>query len=153
MRPVRDVSIRDATAGDEPALADIFRRSSLSNDGDRAALLAHPDALVFSLPSGDAVVRVATIDGRAVGFATVRVAGQVGELDDLFVDPDRLLLGVGRALVADAVAGARARGVSRVEVTANDHARDFYAKVGFVLDGATQTRFGVARRMHLDVHS
>jgi GNAT superfamily N-acetyltransferase len=150
---VPDVSIRDAVAADAPALGEIYRRASLSNEGDRAILLAHPEALVFSLRAGEEGVRVAVVNARIVGFATVLVTGQVAELEDLFVDPDWLLHGVGRALVADAVPRARGRGATRIEVTANAHARDFYAKAGFVLAGVTRTRFGVARRMHLDVPS
>ena len=37
---VTGVLIRDASPGDMPALRDVFRRSSLSNDGDRPNLLA-----------------------------------------------------------------------------------------------------------------
>jgi hypothetical protein len=33
---------------DVAVLRDVFRRSSLTNDGDRNNLLANPDALVFS---------------------------------------------------------------------------------------------------------
>ncbi len=51
----------------------------------------------------------------------------------------------------DTVANARAQGVTRIEVTANGHARDFYDTVCFILDGIEQTRFGPADRMHLDV--
>ena len=86
-----------------------------------------------------------------MGFATVLISEDVGELEDLFVEPDWMRRGVGRALVHDAVANARSQGVTRIEVTANDHPRDFYEKVRFVLDGVGQTRFGPADRMHLDV--
>jgi hypothetical protein len=40
--------IRAAVPGDMTALRDVFRKSSLSNDGDRANLLAHPDVLELS---------------------------------------------------------------------------------------------------------
>jgi hypothetical protein len=43
-----DFRLRLATSDDLPALNDLFRRSSLSNEGDRQNLLAHPDALEFS---------------------------------------------------------------------------------------------------------
>jgi hypothetical protein len=64
--------VRDAHAHDEPALERIFRKASLSNAGDRDALLAHPEAL--TLPA-DVLARgrtlVATVaDGSVVGFAT-----------------------------------------------------------------------------------
>jgi ribosomal protein S18 acetylase RimI-like enzyme len=67
------------------------------------------------------------------------------------VDPDWMRRGIGRALVSDTAATARARNLSRIEVTANDHALAFYEAVGFVRDGTVSTPFGSAPRMHLDV--
>jgi GNAT superfamily N-acetyltransferase len=148
------VSLRDAVSADDGALRDVYRRSSLSNEGDRAALLSHPEVLEFS----DAAVkehrvRVAVVGDRIVGFATLLATGQTGELEDLFVDPDWMLHGIGRMLVLDAVETARAQGLTRVEVTANPHALCFYEKVGFVRSGMTQTLFGPAHRMSLPVPS
>jgi ribosomal protein S18 acetylase RimI-like enzyme len=147
-----DLGLRFATSDDLPALKDLFRRSSLSNEGDRQNLLAHPDALEFS---GGAVeqgrVRVAVIDERIVGFATVLVTGQIGELDDLFVDPDWMRRGIATALVLDALARAREQDVTRIEVTANGHALAFYMSVGFISDGVAETEFGPGYRMHIDV--
>jgi GNAT superfamily N-acetyltransferase len=147
--------IRDAVSGDMAALGDVFRRSSLSNDGDRPKLLAHPEVLVFSdLAVTAGRVRVAVGDEAIAGFATWALTpGNPGavELEDLFVDPDQMRRGVGRALVRDIVAIASSRGATRVEVTANQHARAFYAKAGFVAHDYVQTTFGPAVRMHLDV--
>ena len=39
--------IRWSTPADLPALTDVFARAALSNEGDRDALLAHPEALVL----------------------------------------------------------------------------------------------------------
>ena len=138
--------------GDLPALRNVFRRSSLSNERDRPSLLGHPDALEYSDHAvADGRVRVAVIDDRIVGFATVLATGQIGELDDLFVDPDWMRRGIATELVLDALANAREDGVARIEVTANEHALAFYESVGFVSDGTRQTQFGRGRRMHLDV--
>lgn len=140
--------IREATVGDLPALRAIFREASLSNDADREVLLEHPEVLEY----GDEHVRagrtrVATHNGTAVGFATVVYGDGRAELEDLFVAPDAMRAGVGRALVGDLVAEARARGMTRVEVTANEAARPFYEAVGFVDIGVATTRFGGAARM------
>ena len=63
--------IRDAEPADLAALRDIYRRASLSNEGDRMTLLANPDALEFpGLGGDDRRTRVATADGRIAGFAT-----------------------------------------------------------------------------------
>jgi GNAT superfamily N-acetyltransferase len=97
-------------------------------------------------------MRVATAaDGRIAGFATSVIGGEAVELEDLFVDPGWMRRGAARALVEDAVAIARRHGAGRIEVTGNPHALAFYYKVGFVLDGEVQTRFGPGSRMHRDV--
>ncbi len=136
-------------------LRDVFRRSSLSNAGDRANLRAHPDSLEFDdTPVGEHRTRVALDGERVIGFATTRsgVSPDAIELDDLFVDPVWMRHGVARGLVVDAAAIARSQGVTRVEVTANPHAMQFYRAAGFIDDGMTDTLFGPGRRMHLDVY-
>lgn len=144
--------IRAAAPADMTALRDVFRRSSLSNEGDRANLLAHPDVLVLSdLAVREGRMRTAVADGRIVGFGTWLSVGEAIEIEDLFVDPDRMGQGIGRALVLDLIAIGRGRGVRRVEVTANQHALAFYEKAGFVVDHDIETRFGPAPRMHWDV--
>lgn len=144
--------IRDAMPADLAALRDVYRRASLSNEGDRETLLANPDALEFpGLGGDDRRTRVATADDPIAGFATSVPAGDVIELDDLFVDPSWMRQGAGRALVLDAVAIARELGAGRVEVTANPHALVFYGKAGFIAGHEVQTRFGPGLRMHIDV--
>jgi len=151
---VNTPDVRDAAPGDEPTLARLFRRASLSNPGDRAALLAHPDAL--DLPE-DLVnrgrTRVAMLPyGTVVGFASTRPTHEgVLELDDLFVDPDWMRRGVARELVLRLVAEASHDRAWRLEVTANPHALDFYQAVGFVIDGRADTEFASGHRMHLDL--
>jgi GNAT superfamily N-acetyltransferase len=144
--------IRTARVGDLTVVRDIYRRSSLSNDGDRRALLANPDALIFDdAPVREQRTRVALSGERIVGFATTNPVGDVDELDDLFVDPDWMRRGIALDLVVDATAIARNHGATRIEVTANGHALAFYAAAGFILDEMTETRFGPGYRMHLDV--
>jgi GNAT superfamily N-acetyltransferase len=147
------LTIRDAVPADLPELREVYRASSLSNEGDRANLLANPDALEYpGIAAGGGRTRVAVAaDGRIAGFATSLVAGDAVELDDLFVDPGWMRQGVGRALVADAATIARRWGAGRIEVTANPHALAFYQRAGFVADHEVQTRFGPGSRMHLDV--
>lgn len=145
--------IRDAVPADLAALRQVYRRASLSNDGDRANLLANPDALEWGGLGGDGRrTRVAaTAGGGIAGFVTSLPAGDALELDDLFVDPGWMRQGAARALVRDVVAHARNQGIRRIEVTANQHALVFYGKAGFIADHEVQTRFGPGIRMHLDV--
>jgi ribosomal protein S18 acetylase RimI-like enzyme len=144
--------IRDAVPGDMTALSGVYRRSSLSNEGDRPVLLAHPETLEFSdLAVREGRTRAAAADDEVVGFASWLRAGDALEIEDLFVDPDWMRRGIGRALVLDMIAVARGRGIDRVEVTANQHALAFYEKAGFVVYREVATTFGTAPRMRLDV--
>jgi GNAT superfamily N-acetyltransferase len=144
--------IRAAEPGDITALGDVFRRSSLSNAGDRVNLLAHPEVLEFSdVAVTEGRTKAAVADGRIIGFATWLRAADAIEIEDLFVDPDWMGRGVGRALVFDLIDTARGGGFRCLEVTANPHALAFYEKVGFVARHEVETRFGPAPRMYLDV--
>jgi GNAT superfamily N-acetyltransferase len=144
--------IRSSSPDDLDALRDIFWRASWSNEGDREVISANRDTIGLDEANVcEGRTRVALVDRVAVGFATL-LFDDGAELEDLFVDPDWMRRGVGRALVADAVEIARAHDATRIEVTGNDHAREFYASVGFEVDGTVTTPLGpLARRMHLDV--
>lgn len=155
---VPPVAIRDAVEHDVEELRTIFRDASLTNEGDRPLFAQHPEFLHWS---GDSVAQgrtvVAEVDvpagRRLAGFASTapgRVAGAL-ELEDLFVDPALMRRGVARALIAALVERARASGVSRLEVDANDHALAFYEQVGFVVEGTSALDHGTAWRMALAV--
>jgi len=63
--------IRPSTADDLPAIRDVYRRASLSNEGDRSWIEAHPDEV--GLDEANVIegrTRVAVVDGQIVGFAT-----------------------------------------------------------------------------------
>jgi GNAT superfamily N-acetyltransferase len=148
------VSIRTAALEDLAALRGVFRRASLSNEGDREVLLANRTAL--ELPDGNVIegrTRLATSsDGTVVGFATgVPHTDSALELDDLFVDPAHRRRGIARALLGDLAASARRDGITHIEVTANPHADRFYREVGFVVVGHADTEFGPAVRMRLAI--
>jgi GNAT superfamily N-acetyltransferase len=145
--------IRLGTPADLPAAAGVYRRASLSNQGDRDNLLAHPEDLILG-PEGLAEGRtyVAEQDGSVVGFATWADADGTIELEDLFVDPGWTRRGIATALVSRIVDVLRARGVQCLEVTANPHGQGFYSAAGFIDCGVAQTDFGAAPRMRLAIH-
>ena len=154
MNPGGPVEIRRATAADLQVLADVFRRASLANDGDRDVLLAHPEALEIDPgPLARGLVRAAVLDGRVVGFASTDRGGDAAtaELVDLFVAPEAMRHGIGRALVEDAATRARADGDAAITVDANDHALAFYRSVGFEVIGSSPTRFGTTPRMRREL--
>ena len=150
---VEPVAVRAAVAADLHAVRAVFRAASLSNGGDRAALLGRPELLVWpGTAIAEGWTRVAVEDGGAiVGFATVVPVDGEWELEDLFVEPERRRQGVARRLIEDMLILAARSNVRTVRVTANPHAMAFYTAVGFVPDGTAQTLFGPAPRLRLDV--
>ena len=150
----RTVVVRAALPTDLPALRRVYRRSSWSNEGDRALLTQHPELLDFA----ETAVRegrtwVATAGGQLVGFYSTAIKADVVELEDLFVDSDWMRQGVGRALIEHAAAGASASGSAAIEVDANEHAHSFYKSVGFTDRGEVSVQYGTAMRMRLDMTS
>lgn len=142
--------IRFAAPGEAPVLEALQRRSSLVWEEYREALLAHPDAIsVTESEVEQHSVRVAVANDRIVGFCTTfPLDVATAEIDALFVEPDLMRNGIGRALITDASGVAIANGVTRLEVTGNPRAVEFYERVGFVADHEVPTRFGPGVRMH-----
>ena len=136
--------IRRAIVSEQKELEALQLRASLTNAGDRDAVLAHPDAI--ELPAqqiAEGNVFVSERNGAIVGFAALlpREDGQV-ELDALFVDPTTRRCGIGRSLVEHCIQIVRAQGSGALCVVGNPHAYDFYTACGFDLLGTTETRFG-----------
>lgn len=143
------VNIRPAVVAERPQLEALQWRASLGNEGDRDALLRHPDAI--DLPDEQIAaggVFVLEEDGAVAAFAAVlpREDGDT-ELDALFVDPARQRRGFGRRLIAHCAERARADGAKALHVIGNTHAKEFYAACGFEVLGAFETRFGSALLM------
>jgi N-acetylglutamate synthase-like GNAT family acetyltransferase len=148
-RAVDSFSIRRAVVSEQKELEALQLRASLTNAGDRDALLAHLDAI--ELPAqqiAEGGVFVSERNGAIVGFAALlpREDGQV-ELDALFVDPTIRRSGVGRSLVEHCVQIVHAQGCGALCVIGNPHAYDFYSACGFNVVGKTETRFGPALLM------
>jgi GNAT superfamily N-acetyltransferase len=129
------------------------RRASDVWEEYRDQLAANPDAI--ELPP-EAVrerrVRVAVAETQPIGFSVVLALRKAAcELDGLFVEPDEMRRGVGRALLLDAAERARIQGARRIEVIANPRAVGFYEKLGFLAGEQVPTRFGPGLRMRLEL--
>jgi GNAT superfamily N-acetyltransferase len=145
--------IRGAEPSERDALTELHRRSSSIWVEDRPFFEQHPE--VFGVGAEAIVeqrVRVALdAQGRRLGFATIcsRPDGAC-ELEDLFVEPEAMRNGVGRALVEDAAACARRIGDGRMTVVAGERTLPFYEPLGFVVREHVQTQFAPALRLWRD---
>jgi len=141
------VTIRHATAEDEPRLVEIdaLTWSPRVNPGPR------PEEPVFFRPQlTPEDTLVAVVDGRVAGYAIVApptpfpASAHVQMLRGLAVDPDCQGRGVGRALVDAAVAEAAARGAVKIwlrVLATNDVALRLYAAAGFETEGVLRDEF------------
>jgi GNAT superfamily N-acetyltransferase len=138
------VIIRRAIPAERRTLEALQWRASLGNEGDRDALLLHPDAIDLPLEQIIAGgVFVVEQDGNIVGFSAIlpRDDGDT-ELDALFVEPAVQRQGIGRKLIEHCAEMARAAGSSALHVVGNFHAKQFYLSCGFIIVGTFETRFG-----------
>jgi predicted N-acetyltransferase YhbS len=137
MDTITGFAIRDAQPADAPALTQIVRSSGAYDGTYRvmvASQLIDPNYLARN------PTRVCVDDRDAiVGFASLLVPGRgvagEAELDFMFVADDRQGRGVGRALMADIVAGSRGLGTERIHIVSHPPAEEFYRSVGAVRVG------------------
>jgi GNAT superfamily N-acetyltransferase len=108
-------------------------------------------------PPADGHTWVAETDGQIIGFAgtgpsrDVDAASDVGELPGIYLDPNVVGTGVGRALMAHALADLRHHGfrVATLWVLeTNQRARRFYDIAGWQPDGVTK----VEQRPGFELH-
>jgi len=75
-------------------------------------------------------------DGNgAVGFYSLRTRAGDCELDNLWVLPQYMALGIGRRLLEHAAQTARGLGFAAIHIDADPHAATFYEKCGAVISG------------------
>jgi GNAT superfamily N-acetyltransferase len=86
-------------------------------------------------------------DGSISGFCDLipsrdaDAKSTTAEISAVYVSPARWRQGIGKELLSEAVARARGAGFSEVTLwvlDANQRARTFYEKLGFILDGSTK---------------
>ncbi|MBS1709884.1 MAG: GNAT family N-acetyltransferase [Armatimonadetes bacterium] len=146
---VPPVTVRLASASDQARVDEIMLAASMTNINDREWVLANRDMVyVPSDQIADGQVVVATESGVVTGFAVlVPLDSSSFELDGLFVHPDQMRRGVGRALVEHVCHVARCLGGMELLVTGNQAATDFFLKCGFFETGKAQTLGGPAVRL------
>lgn len=75
-------------------------------------------------------VYVAEADGAAIGWGALIMRGEIGWLEDLWVDPPWIGRGVGRLLFEHVAERARGLGARRLEWEAEPNAAGFYRRMG-----------------------
>ncbi len=134
--PPTKLAMRPMLPTDVPMLAEIFRASieELSADDytetqQEAWASAADDEEEFGARLAGELTLVATVDGRALGFASL---ADNKRIDMLYVHP--VVAGQGAAaMLCDALEKlATARGAKELNVDASDTARGFFERRGFV---------------------
>ena len=129
--------IRRAEAHDCDALGAIARSAKAAWGYPQAALDAWAQELTVTAES---VARhptfAAELDGRVAGFYQSIVRGTACELEHLWVAPEHMRHGVGRALLAHALRHAADSGFAQLQVDADPHAEGFYLRCGARRTGA-----------------
>jgi GNAT superfamily N-acetyltransferase len=93
-------------------------------------------------------VYVAEDDGQIRGFYALIVDGNKAELDHMWVTPDSIGTGIGKALFLDAMERAAELKVLAVEISADPNAAGFYRRMGATEIGETDASFdGVTRKL------
>lgn len=141
-----------------------------------AGLAAHPEAFTSSFeedaakplavtearlaPDGDAAIFGAFVDGALVGAVGLvrdprRKRRHAAEIVAMYVASGHARRGIGRALLAHAIAVARAAGVLQLALTVtqgNDAARALYAAAGFATFGVEPRAINVDGRYYAKEH-
>ncbi|MCR1781058.1 GNAT family N-acetyltransferase [Nocardioides carbamazepini] len=129
--------LRPAGPDEGAALTTLALRSKGHWGYDAAFLAACRDELtVRDEELTDRRAVVAEVDGRIVGFRTLEGRPPNGTVGMMFVDPDLIGRGVGRALITDLLDEARAAGFASLSIDADPNAEAFYLAAGAVRVGA-----------------
>ena len=80
-------------------------------------------------------VFVAEDDEYVIGFYALVVSDKRAELDHMWVSPDHLGTGIGKALFVHAMRSAKGQHLSEVEILSDPNAEGFYQKMGAYRSG------------------
>ena len=137
-----ELSFREATRYDLPGILDLYARAL---DG-KALPVAEAEALFERMRDyPDYRLHVAEIDGRLAGTFALLIMDNLGEcgtpsgvVEDVVVEPALQRSGVGRAMMAHALAICRQKGCYKMTLSSNlrrTEAHAFYEALGFEKHG------------------
>ena len=145
-----NVRIRPARAGEAELLTDLGLRAKAVWGYD-AGFLARCRA-VMTVKAANIESRshaVAELNGRIAGFYGFEPEAEGVGLDYLFVEPDLIGRGVGRALWQHAVAAARRLGHRVLIVVSDPNAEGFYRRMGCRRIGTRPSELEAGRQLPL----
>lgn len=126
-----DIQIRPAAPG-EASLLTAVAHASKAHWGYPPELLAV--WAPFLTISEELILRrlvwTAVLDGRVVGLYALGWNDDVPDLEHMWVHPESIGCGVGRALFEHAVGVARSAGAAELRIAADPHAEGFYLRMG-----------------------
>ncbi len=143
-------AIRDARAGDLPAVVGLYRLWAAQDDGnardagvaDVASLARYEEAFAALESNPDHRLLVAEHEGAIVGtfhLSQLRYVafggGKVATIEAVYVHPDMRGAGIGEAMIRWAIDRARRGGCFRLQLTTHKRRRRahaFYERLGFV---------------------
>jgi GNAT superfamily N-acetyltransferase len=117
----------------EPVEVDALRRGWLREEGMDPDHAATEDVAGALRPGEIVMLAARDAAGEPAAYAALRIAGADAEVEDVYVTPSQRGRGLATALVATAVARARAAGVRDLWIMADDEdfAKGIYARQGF----------------------
>lgn len=121
---------------DGPAIAAVRRAVFIEEQGV-------PEAMEWEPIDPDCAWFLAEEGSGAVGVARLTPDGRIGRMAVL---ADWRGRGIGSALLGQALAEARRRGLDRVQLHGQCHALGFYRRFGFVAEGPAFDEAGIAHR-------
>ena len=125
------IRIREGTEADFERLRAIAIEAKAHWGYDRALVEEWAQGGDFEPASLRArLVYVAEVEGDPVGWAALIPRGEVGWLEDLWIEPAWIGQGLGRALFEHVAAEARLLGARRLEWEAEPNAHGFYEHLG-----------------------
>lgn len=132
--------LRDAEADDADALTALALRSKAYWGYDEAFIKACSAELTITRPRIAAEDMFVALSGKTIIGMVSLAPGEhenVAELEDMFVDPAHIRIGLGRQLMDHARKTAIAKGAVRIEVDADPNAQGFYERCGYRLIGTS----------------
>jgi GNAT superfamily N-acetyltransferase len=141
-------TVRPARPHEAPRLSHLAMASKAHWGYDRAFMEAcRAELTVDEDAMAGHAVGVCEDETGLAGFYGLAAEGTNGEVTHLFVAPDRMGRGVGRALWRDLVRVARARGLSRIMIDSDPNAEGFYRAQGCRPAGWAQSGSLPGRRL------